>query len=70
MGSRAALVGGLAVLFAIVVLVLIKVLPGPHKSADYLVIGTLATLLCIVIVFLVNLSTSDKTRDTFYKRRK
>ena len=70
MGSRAALVGGLGVLFAIVVVVLIKVLPGPHKSTDYLVIGTLATLFCIVIVFLVSLSSSGKARDMFYKRRK
>ncbi len=70
MASKLALGGGLAVLFTITVLILTRVLPGPHKPADYLVIGTLATLVCIMALFLINLAVGDKSGETFYKRRK
>jgi hypothetical protein len=29
------------------------VMPGPHKSTDYLVIGCVATLLCLLLLFVV-----------------
>ena len=40
-------------LFAGTVAVLVNVMPGPHKSMDYLVIGAVATLLCLLALFLV-----------------
>jgi len=41
----------LLVVFAITVAILLQVLPGPHKPTDYLVIGAVATLLCILLLF-------------------
>ena len=33
--------------------ILVNVLPGPHKPADYLVIGGVATLVCLALLFVV-----------------
>jgi len=41
----------LLVVFAVTVAILLQVLPGPHKSTDYLVAGAVATLLCILLLF-------------------
>ena len=41
----------LLVVFAVTVAILLQVLPGPHKPTDYLVIGAVATLLCILLLF-------------------
>jgi hypothetical protein len=43
----------LLAVFAVTVAILLQVLPGPHKPTDYLVIGAVPTLLCIVIVFVL-----------------
>ena len=43
----------LIMLFAGTVAVLVNVMPGPHKPMDYLVIGATATLLCLVVLFVV-----------------
>jgi len=52
--SRALTLAALMVLlFAGTVAVLVNVLPGPHKSTDYLVIGAVATLLCLLALFVV-----------------
>jgi hypothetical protein len=39
------------VVFAVTVGILLQVLPGPHKPTDYLVIGAVATLLCILLLY-------------------
>jgi Na+/melibiose symporter-like transporter len=39
------------VVFAVVVGILLQVLPGPHKPTDYMVIGAVATLLCILLLY-------------------
>jgi hypothetical protein len=48
----------LLVVFAVVVAILLQVLPGPHQPTDYLVIGAVATLLCIVLVFFLLIKRS------------
>jgi uncharacterized membrane protein len=57
-------------MFVITVVILLQVLPGPHKSTDYLVIGTVATLVCLLIVFLIVASTNASSRNKFFKQRK
>ena len=47
------LILGLIVVFAVIVALMLHALPGPHRPADYMVIGTLATLACIALVFIV-----------------
>ncbi|HUO28182.1 MAG TPA: hypothetical protein VMU80_03120 [Bryobacteraceae bacterium] len=44
-----ALSAGLA--FAIFAIALIHVLPSPHSHADYLIVGTLATLAALITIF-------------------
>lgn len=56
--------------FAVSVLILLRLFPGPHQPGDYLVVGTLATFLCILLVFVLVISTSNKGPNVFYKRRR
>jgi hypothetical protein len=47
------LAAALVIIFGVTVAVLLTVMPGPHKSTDYLVIGCVATLLCLLLLFVV-----------------
>ena len=57
-------------LFLISVIVLFRVIPGPHTEGDYLIIGCLATLVSLLALFLVVITTSGKTPDVLFRRRK
>ena len=37
--------------FAVFAVALIRVLPSPHSKADYLIVGTLATLAALITLF-------------------
>ena len=63
------LAGAALCIFVVVALVLLAVMPAPLKESDYLVIGSVATLGALLVVFLVTVSTS-KSRDVFFRRRK
>ncbi len=64
-------------LFAIVVLVfgavaailLCGVMPQPMKPSDYLVVGSVATLVSLLVLFFLLATTVGKS-DLFLKRRK
>jgi Na+/melibiose symporter-like transporter len=62
MSRTIALTLGMVMIFAVTVAVLLTVMPGPHKSTDYLVIGCVATLLCLLLLFVV-LINSKPSRD-------
>ena len=51
---------GMVMIFGVTVAVLLAVMPGPHKSTDYLVIGCVATLLCLLLLFVVLFSTPKR----------
>jgi Na+/melibiose symporter-like transporter len=51
---------GMVMIFAVTVMVLLTVMPGPHKPTDYLVIGCVATLLCLLLLFVVLISTPKR----------
>lgn len=55
--------------FAVVAAILSRVIPSPLRSTDYLVIGTVATFVSLVVLFLVLVKTWVKAPDLFYKRR-
>jgi hypothetical protein len=59
-----------ACVFAVVAAVMIKLMPTPLKDSDYLLIGSVSTLLALLSVFLVLISTTLKSGDLFFKRRK
>jgi hypothetical protein len=47
-------------LFVATVGILLNVMPGPHKRTDYLVMGGAATLLCLVLLFVVLFTSPQK----------
>jgi Na+/melibiose symporter-like transporter len=51
---------GMLMIFAVTVAILLAVMPGPHKSTDYLVIGCVATLLCLLLLFVVLINTPKR----------
>jgi hypothetical protein len=61
--------GGVCV-FGVVAAVMIEVMPAPLKDSDYLVIGSVATLVSLLVMFLVLISTRLKSPDPFFKKRK
>jgi Na+/melibiose symporter-like transporter len=60
MNRNVALALGMAIIFAATVAILLVVMPGPHKSTDYLVIGCVATLLCLLLLFVVLINTAKR----------
>ena len=63
------LVLGMMVVFAAVAAILLQVVPGPHRSTDYLVIGTLATFVSLLVLFVVLIKTWVKVPDLFGRKR-
>ncbi len=63
------LAGGALVVFAVVAAIMIKLMPSPLKDSDYLVVGSVSTLMALLTVFLGLISTTLKTGDVFYKKR-
>ena len=56
--------------FAVVAAVMIRLMPGPLKESDYMVVGSVATLVALLALFLAHVSTGSKSKDVFFKRRK
>jgi len=61
--------GGVCV-FGVAALVMTKLMPAPLKDSDYLVIGSVATLVSLLVMFLILISTRLKSGDLFFKKRK
>jgi hypothetical protein len=66
---------GLAVLaiFVAATAILLKLIPGPRKDSDYLVIGSIATMVTLAAVFVLVNATSRKPgkgSEVFFKRRR
>ena len=66
-GFMLALAVGLV--FAAVAGVMVKVLPAPLKDSDYLVVGSVATLVALLVLFVALISTT-KSSNVFFKRRR
>jgi hypothetical protein len=58
-----------ALVFTAVAAIMVKVLPAPLKDSDYLVIGSVATLVALLVLFFALISTTKST-DVFFKRRR
>jgi hypothetical protein len=61
MSRTFALALGMAMIFGVTVTILLAVMPGPHKPTDYLVIGSVATLLCLLLLFVVLVNTAKRS---------
>ena len=56
--------------FGVAAAVMVAIMPTPLKDSDYLVIGSIATLISLLVMFLALIATRLKTPDPFFKRRK
>ena len=61
---------GAAVVFALVAGIMLVLMPAPLKNSDYMVAGSVATLAALGGVFVVWMSTTMKSSNVFFKRRK
>jgi hypothetical protein len=63
------LVLGVLLVFLVAAGVMMQLMPGPLKDSDYLVIGSVATLLALLVLFL-GLTGARGKDGLFFKRRK
>ncbi|MGH9645657.1 MAG: hypothetical protein ACRD4E_02470 [Bryobacteraceae bacterium] len=56
--------------FAVAAGVMYKIMPAPLKEIDLLVIGSVATLVALLVMFVALLATRLKSPDPFFKKRK
>jgi hypothetical protein len=69
--KRGLVLGALVVcVFVVVAAVMVKLMPAPLKESDYMVIGSVATLVSLGVVFGVLVSTTMKSSDIFFKKRR
>jgi hypothetical protein len=57
-------VGGTA--FTTVILVLLWIMPGPHRDLDYLVMGVVSVLVSLLAMFLALIKVS---KNVFFRRK-
>jgi hypothetical protein len=70
MGRTVSLTLALALIFAAVAGVMLKAMPAPLKDSDYLIIGSVATMVSLLMLFVLVTATSGKGASVFFKRRK
>lgn len=61
---------GIAFVFTAVIFVMLQIMPQPLRDSDYLIVGSVATLVSLLAAFLLLVSTSMKSKDVFFKKRK
>jgi hypothetical protein len=60
----------LVFIFAAVAGIMLKVMPAPLKDSDYLIIGSVSTMVSLGLLFVLLIVTSGKASTVFFKRRK
>jgi hypothetical protein len=70
MGRTISLALAAVFIFAAVAVIMLKVMPTPLKDSDYLIIGSVSTMVSLVTLFVVLIVTSGKASTVFFKRRK
>lgn len=58
-----------ACIFAVVAAAMLALMPHPLKDSDYMVIGSVATLVALLVMFLALIATS-RPSNVFFKKRK
>jgi ABC-type Fe3+-siderophore transport system permease subunit len=56
-------------IFAVVAAAMMRLMPQPLRDSDYMVIGSVATLVALLVLFLAMLATA-RPSDIFFKKRK
>jgi amino acid permease len=69
--KRGLMLGAAALcVFVVVAAIMWRLMPAPLKESDYMVIGSVATLLALGAVFFVLVTTTMKSSDVFFKKRR
>ena len=55
--------------FAVAAAVMVAIMPAPLKDSDYLVIGSIATLVSLLVMFGALIATRSRTPNPFFKKR-
>lgn len=64
-----ALITGVILVFVVVAAIMVKVMPSPLTDSDFLVIGSVATLLALLVLFFGIVGVRLKGSEIFFKRR-
>ena len=56
--------------FAVAAAVMVAIMPTPLKNSDYLVIGSIATLVSLLAMFVALVATRSRAPNPFFKKRK
>ena len=70
MARTLALALALVFIFAAVAGIMLKVMSAPLKDSDYLIIGSVSTMVSLVLLFVLLIAISGKPTSVFFKRRK
>ena len=70
MGRKLGFVAAAAAIFAVVSMVMLNLMREPLKDSDYLVVGTVATVTAMLVLFVLLIAPSGKKANVFFKRRK
>ena len=60
---------GALLVFGAIAAVMVELTPGPLKDSDFMVIGSVATLVALLVLFVVSIAIS-KSSNVFFKKRK
>lgn len=66
----APLAAGAAIVFLAAVAILLQIVPGPHRPVDLMVIGGVATLVTMLVLFVVLTTSVMRLPGVFYRRDK
>ena len=69
MGRTISLALALVLVFAAVAGIMLKLMPAPLKDSDYLIIGSVSTMVSLLLLFVLLIVTSGKASSVFFKRR-
>ena len=58
MPNKLGLTIALILIFGLTVAILVRILPSPLRTTDYMVIGAVATFLCMLLLFFVLIRAS------------
>jgi hypothetical protein len=64
------LILGVLFVFVAVAAIMVKIMPAPLKDSDFLVIGSVATLVSVLTLFFGLLAATGKKSGVFFQRRK
>ena len=70
MGRTISLALALVFVFAAVAGIMLKVMPAPLQDSDYLIIGSVSTMVSLALLFVLLIATSGKFSSVFFKRRR